>query len=61
MCVIKDLDNYVENKKELCEINDSIDRGLFGKYGVKRGLRDEKGQGVLTGLTNISHLAAQGL
>lgn len=56
MCVIKDLDNYVENKKELCEINDSIDRGLFGKYGVKRGLRDEKGQGVLTGLTNISHL-----
>ena len=56
MCVIKGLDNYVENKKELCEINDSIDRGLFGKYGVKRGLRDEKGQGVLTGLTNISHL-----
>ena len=36
MCVIKGLDNYVENKKELCEINDSIDRGLFGKYGVKR-------------------------
>jgi len=56
MCVIKGLDNYVENKKELCEINDSIDRSLFGKYGVKRGLRDEKGQGVLTGLTNISHL-----
>lgn len=56
MCVIKGLDNYVENKKELCYKNDGIDRDLFGKYGVKRGLRDEKGQGVLTGLTNISHL-----
>lgn len=56
MCVIKGLDNYVENKKDLCYENDGIDRDLFGKYGVKRGLRDEKGQGVLTGLTNISHL-----
>ena len=56
MCVIKGLDTYVENKKELCYKNDGIDRDLFGKYGVKRGLRDEKGQGVLTGLTNISHL-----
>ncbi len=56
MCAIKGLDNYVENKKELCYKNDGIDRDLFGKYGVKRGLRDEKGQGVLTGLTNISHL-----
>ena len=26
----------------------------YSEYGVKRGLRDEKGQGVLTGLTNIS-------
>ena len=56
MCVIKGLGDYVENKKELCYKNDGIDRDLFGKYGVKRGLRDEKGQGVLTGLTNISHL-----
>lgn len=56
MCVIKGLDNYVENKKNLCYKNDSINRDLFAKYGVKRGLRDEKGQGVLTGLTNISHL-----
>ena len=28
------------------------------EYGVKRGLRDEKGQGVLTGLTNISDIKA---
>ena len=29
---------------------------LYSEYGVKRGLRDEKGQGVLTGLTNISDI-----
>ena len=30
----------------------------YSEYGVKRGLRDEKGQGVLTGLTNISDIKA---
>lgn len=31
-----------------------IETELFKKYDVKRGLRDENGKGVLTGLTNIS-------
>ena len=31
-----------------------IESELFKKYDVKRGLRDENGKGVLTGLTNIS-------
>ena len=31
---------------------------LYLKYGVKRGLRDLNGQGVLTGLTNISNVVA---
>ena len=30
-----------------------IDNDLFLKYGVKRGLRNEDGSGVLVGLTNI--------
>ena len=30
-----------------------IDNALFQKYGVKRGLRNEDGSGVLVGLTNI--------
>ena len=30
----------------------------YSEYGVKRGLRDEKDQGVLTGLTNISDIKA---
>ena len=31
---------------------------LFAQYQVKRGLRDENGRGVLTGLTNVSDVVA---
>ena len=31
-----------------------IEEGLYGKWGVKRGLRDKNGIGVLAGLTHIS-------
>ena len=33
-----------------------IDNSLFGQYGVKRGLRNEDGTGVLVGLTNIGNV-----
>ena len=33
-----------------------IDNDLFLKYGVKRGLRNEDGSGVLVGLTNIGNV-----
>lgn len=33
-----------------------IDNELFPKYGVKRGLRNEDGTGVLVGLTNIGNV-----
>lgn len=33
-----------------------IDSGLFPKFGVKRGLRNEDGTGVLVGLTNIGNV-----
>lgn len=33
-----------------------IDNELFKKYGVKRGLRNENGSGVLVGLTNIGNV-----
>ena len=33
-----------------------IDNELFAKYGVKRGLRNEDGTGVLVGLTNIGNV-----
>ncbi len=36
-----------------------IDKQLYGKYKVNRGLRDERGNGVLTGLTEISEIQAK--
>ena len=43
---------------DLCQQNSSIDPELYGKYEVKRGLRDVNGKGVLTGLTEISEVRA---
>jgi citrate synthase len=41
---------------ELCKSKSMIDPELYGKYDVKRGLRDINGKGVLTGLTEISEI-----
>ena len=43
---------------ELCVHNDAIDPNLFDEFGVKRGLRDKDGNGVLAGITNISRIDA---
>lgn len=42
----------------LCEESNAIDRELYVKHDVKRGLRDLDGRGVLAGLTNISDVCA---
>ena len=39
-----------------CTQNGAIDPALYAKYDVKRGLRDINGNGVLTGLTDISEI-----
>ena len=41
--------------------NSRIDPSLYAKYDVKRGLRDLNGNGVLTGLTEISEIRAKTL
>ena len=38
------------------KVTSRIDSALFQKYGVKRGLRNEDGSGVLVGLTNIGNV-----
>lgn len=38
--------------------NHRIDKALYEKYDVKRGLRDSNGKGVLTGLTEVSDVNA---
>lgn len=53
---MEEMREYAKKQAELCVQNDSINRELFDEFGVKRGLRDENGKGVLTGLTNISQI-----
>ena len=38
------------------KVTSRIDSALFQRYGVKRGLRNEDGSGVLVGLTNIGNV-----
>lgn len=47
---------YYGDYAQLCREADQIDQSLFEKYEVQRGLRDKNGNGVLTGLTNISRI-----
>lgn len=43
----------------LVESNSQIPPELYGKYDVKRGLRDIDGSGVLAGLTSVSEVTAR--
>lgn len=54
----KSMIEYIKHNEEICRKNDFIDQRLFDEYGVNRGLRDENGNGVLTGLTRISKIVS---
>ena len=53
------LEAYTTQYGDICEKNNCIEIELYEKYGVKRGLRDKNGEGVLSGLTNISLIKSQ--
>lgn len=46
----------IKQLAEKCRESLSINPELYSKYEVKRGLRDVSGQGVLTGLTEVSEI-----
>ena len=48
----------IEHFAKVCEEKNAINKELYTKYEVKRGLRDLNGKGVLAGLTNISDVCA---
>ena len=52
------MNDYVERNEAICRKNDNIDPRLYEEFGVNRGLRDENGKGVLTGLTKISKITS---
>ena len=49
-------DEYIAEKEAICIKNDKIEKELYDEFGVKKGLRDQNGNGVLAGLTNISKI-----
>lgn len=52
------LKDYTEAQAALCKKYGEISPELYSEKGVKRGLRDVNGKGVVTGLTNISRITA---
>lgn len=58
MDYLQNVMGYFEQQRPLCAAHDEIPKKLYQEYGVKAGLRDENGKGVLAGLTNISDIRA---
>lgn len=56
--MMKWMNDYAEKNEIICRRNDQIDARLYEEFGVNRGLRDENGKGVLTGLTKISKIVS---
>lgn len=52
------LEEYAAEVEQYCRKNDSVDPALYDEYGVNLGLRDKNGNGVRTGLTNISKIVS---
>jgi len=53
-----DITSDFSELSEKCKNHSTINTELYAKYDVKRGLRDINGNGVLTGLTEISEIVS---
>ncbi len=54
----QELDHFLNTSGEAVEIDTRFRPGLYSRYNVKRGLRNEDGSGVLVGLTEIGEVHA---
>ena len=54
----RNVKKFAREHETVCRHADSVRVGLYDELGVKRGLRDKNGRGVLTGVTNISEIIA---
>ena len=55
---IKKHDKFLQNISDTAVEKDKFDPELYGKYNVKRGLRNADNTGVLVGLTSIGDVRA---
>lgn len=58
MELTEELNEKFDSLVQVAKKSGSIDQNLYTKYDVKRGLRDQNGKGVLTGLTEISDVVS---
>lgn len=58
---MKQMSDYLQRQEEICRRNDTISPRLYEEYGVNLGLRDENGNGVLTGLTKVSKIVSSNI
>ena len=49
--------SYLEQMAERLNLVNAIENSLYGKYNVKRGLRNKNGTGVVVGLTKIGEVS----
>lgn len=54
--VVSHYAGWMKKMSDVCVANNNIDPSLYEKHDVKRGLRDLNGNGVVTGLTEISEI-----
>ena len=50
---------YIEQLANLSDLNNGIKPEMYSEYHVYRGLRDINGNGVVAGLTEVSHIKAK--
>ncbi len=50
---------YIQELSEISDRNNAIEPEMYAQYHVNRGLRDMNGNGVVTGLTEVSHIQAK--
>ncbi len=54
--MINEYRSFIEKKCEQCRNLDTVSAELYKEYDVKKGLRDNQGNGVVVGLTSVSHV-----
>lgn len=57
--MVMSISDYAKNHTALLKNSDRINPELYNEYGVKSGLRNKDGSGILAGLTNISQIIAK--
>lgn len=50
------MNEFITEHIDLCRKTDIVDSSVFDELGVKRGLRDKNGKGVVAGITHISKI-----